>query len=88
MKELMFLLLFIGLFIAAIVVFVSIIRWALLLNKIVDLLQEISGKISPIPSKPQTVHGKCDKCCNWFFVENLTTTKDNKMFCPDCAKTL
>ena len=99
MKELMFelsrnlgfLLLFIVGTIAVIVITVSILRWAFRINEIADYLKRIADHLSPVPPKPprpQTVRGKCDYCCKWFFIETLTTMKDNKMFCPTCAKKL
>jgi hypothetical protein len=77
--------------IAVVVIFVSILRWALRLNEITDYLKRIADHLSPLPPKPpkpQTVRGKCDNCCKWFFIETLTTMEGNKMFCPTCAKSL
>jgi hypothetical protein len=54
MKELMFVLLFIVGIIAVIVISVSIIRWVLRIDKIVELLQEISDKL-PNRVKPDQI---------------------------------
>lgn len=77
--------------IAVVVIFVSILRWALRLNEIAGYLKRIADHLSPIPPKPpklRTIRGRCDCCRLWFFIETLTTTKDKKLFCPTCVKLL